>query len=175
MTYSRFPAVKRLAKVDRLGSIEQNEAEHSEHQGKSYFFKQRRSYYIYQKMIEQCLSVYIIYPMLYHVLYYHVYIVYDLNHPRSSKFGRMVKLSSSVSNSNFFWKLSVLRSFWKQTNVQQLTQWPQHLGFSFLATHREGRWSRRCVAAKHHTGPLAVGWLKTLEITVNYSELLRSM
>lgn len=141
-----------LQKEDRLGSIEQNEAEHSEHQGKSYFFKQRRSYYIYQKN-DRTVHI-IVYPMLYHVLYYHVYIVYDLNHPRSSKFGRMVKLSSSVSNSNFFWK--------------QLTQ---HLGFSSLATHREGRWSRRCVAAKHHTGPLAVGWLKTLEITVNYSGL----
>ena len=105
------------------------------------------NYYIYQKMIEQCISLYI--QCYINVLYYHVYIVYDLNHPRSSKFGRMVKLSSSVSNSNFFWK--------------QLTQ---HLGFSSLATHREGRWSRRCVAAKHHTGPLAVGWLKTLEITV---------
>ena len=91
--------MKRLAKVDRLGSIEQNEAEHSEHQGNSYFFKQRRSYYIPEN--DRTVHI-IVYPLIYHVLYYHVYIVYDLNHPRSSKFGRMVKLSSSVSNSNFF-------------------------------------------------------------------------
>ena len=127
-------------------------------------------------MIEQCISLYIIYPMLYHVLYYHVYIVYDLNHPRSSKFGRMVKLSSSVSNSNFFWKLSVLRSFWKQTKVQQLTLTAAP---RFLLPCDAPRRAlipplRRCKAPHRTTRSWVaenLGDRRSLEITVNYSGL----
>lgn len=164
MTYSRFPAVKRLAKVDRLGSIEQNEAEHSEHQGNSYFFKQRRSYYIYQKMIEQCISLYIHWYIMYYIITYISYMTWTIRDPQSlgEWWSLAARFPTATSFENF-------RSFGPFENNSW--HWPQHLGFSFLATHREGRWSRRCVAAKHHTGPLAVGWLKTLEITVNYSGL----
>ena len=119
----------------------------------------------------QCI-LYIQCYIMYYIITYISYMTWTIRDPQSlgEWWSLAARFPTATSFENF-------RSFGPFENKRKSNSWgwPQHLGFSFLATHREGRWSRRCVAAKHHTGPLAVGWLKTLEITVNYSELLRSM